>query len=526
MVNATVAQVLTDDRMFCESLIQVDDRFGTVNRFIWNPAQDILYENLSNRTVTVKAGQLGITTFFLARGFKKVITEDNRNAIVVAYEEQLTKRLLHRVEVMYQRLPLPDRLKPKMHIDSTDQKSFPARNSSFYIGTAGSKVFGRGEPVHFFLGSELAFWENPWNILGPIEDRVPLAPGCEMHIESTPNGMGTKDDPNAFFEIVTDAHNGDSIWTLTQLPWWLEPTYQLPIGSEYAMEADKPKITNFEQHEIDLIFRVGWDDAEADRRIRWRRRKIVAKRREHGSFLQEFFEDLASCFLATGEPFYDADVMEKLRSGCYPAPEHVLQAEIWFPPVSPEENPVYVLVVDPGQGKATRSVGLLLRLDLDNFSRIRHEATISGKFDPDTFGPMVMALGYYYQTAKIVPEANGHGLSFVTNVKNYPNLYYRTDNISELESKQIGWMTTGPARIGSQGTKMYMLTELQTILPLIETHDINLVSELLQVKYAGTSIKFLSSDDYHDALAIMAATRHTLHRLSTGGFAGTTGWNI
>mgnify|MGYP001571892862 CR=1 FL=1 len=524
-ISPTTANVLTDDCLFLETLIYIDDRYSNIVKFELNAAQRILYDNLSPRNLVVKAGQLGITTFFLARGFKKVITEDNRTAVVVAHEEFLTQRLLRRIRVMYDRLPFPDSRKPVMHHDSTYEKSFPKRNSTFYIGTAGAKVFGRGEPIHFFLGSEVAFWPDPNRIILPVEDRVPLEQGCEMTLESTPNGIGSSEHPNVFYQLVEDARQGDSIYTLSALPWWLEPEYKLPYGSSYALEADRGHISNYTQEELDLIHRVGWDDAEAEERIRWRRRKVFAKRREHGSFLQEYLEDIASCFLSVGLPFYEPDVLERLRSGCYPADEHITHAEIWFPPAHPEDNPVYVVSVDPGMGKVTRSVALVWRVDLDNYGRIRHEATLAGKYDPDTFAPMVMALARLYHTAKIVPEANGHGLSFCTGVKDYENLYYRTAVISEVVSKQIGWLTTGPARIGSNGTKMFMLTELLSILPIIETHDINLVSELLQVKYAGTSIKFLSSDDYHDAAAIMAATRHSYRTSGTVGYVGRTGWN-
>ncbi|KKM27080.1 hypothetical protein LCGC14_1578380, partial [marine sediment metagenome] len=299
-MTLSIADLIADDQLFCERLIIIEDRNKHDISFVFNPAQEIIYNNRTGRDIRVKASQIGSTTFDLARNFKKVITEPNTTAVVVAHEEFLTQRLLLRVNHMHDRLPLPVHLKPKMSHNSSYEMYFPSPlRSTFYIGTAGAKVFGRGEPIHLFLGSEVAFWPDANKILVPLEQRVPLE--GEMVLESTPNGEGTAKNPNVFFQMVQEALEGQGIWTLMQLPWWLEDEYQLPIGSKYAQPADKDRITRYTDDEISLILRVGWDDAEADRRIRWRRRKIASIKQ---AFWQEFFEDIVSCFLSIAEPFY------------------------------------------------------------------------------------------------------------------------------------------------------------------------------------------------------------------------------
>ena len=88
-------------------------------------------------------------------------------------------------------------------------------------------------------------------------------------------------------------------------------------------------------------------------------------------------------------------------------------------------------------------------------------------------------------------------------------------------------MTTGATRVGSTGTKMYMMTELQSLISTgrFITHDMNLLRELRQVKYVFPTIQFTGSDDYHDSAAIMAATRHTVSNSGIRGYLGRTGWN-
>jgi len=518
----TAASLILDDRMFMENLILIDDRNGIVKPFIFNPAQELLYRKQTNRELVVKAGQLGITTYFLGRAFKKVITQPNTTAVVVAHEEFLTQRLLTRVDGMYARLPLPPNLKPQMKHNSAYEKSFPHKdgNSVFYIGTAGAKVFGRGEAINHFHASEVAFWPDANKILIPTMQRVPLE--GEMVIESTPNGEGNEKEPNVFYEMAQEALDGESIWHLTALEWWVEPEYIIPYGSEYALRSDRGHLS-FTTEEVGIIVKAGWSDEEAQDRIRWRRRKIHEMK---SAFWQEMLEDITSCFLTTKEPFYDFDTLDRLtHTSCDPVDIGSDGVRIWFPPdETPDEHPVYSISVDPGQGKYTRSVALVWRHDLEDFSRVRLEASLSGLYDSTAFAPMVKRLGYYYQAAKIIPECNGHGLSFVAQITDYPNLYWRTDVVSNIQTRVVGWKTTGAARVGGSGTKIYALTELQSLLPLIEMYDIDVIREMRQVKYAGDNIVFLGNDDFHDAAMIMAATRNTMGGNVPHGYQGTSGW--
>jgi len=516
-------KLLNDGRFYIESLIEIETRDAKRIRFNFNPAQEILYQEASLRDLVIKASQLGSTTFYLAKGLRKIMTNPGNTAVVVAHEEFLTQRLLQRVQFMYDSIPSP--IKPKMSHSSSYEKFFPKINSTFYIGTAGAKVFGRGEPIHFFLGSEVAFWQDAWRILTPTMQRVPL--NGDMILESTPNGEGDTFSPdmskhNAFFDLVQEAlDDPDSVWKLHVLPWWLEPVYRIPLGSSLSLDSDRGHLRYYAE-EIDLIKRAGWEDDEAEERIRWRRRKIKEIR---NMFWQEFFEDLASCFLAVGLTYYDDQELERMRSSCLPAPFHFDHAEVWNEPDNTDSShPVYHISVDPGQGKVTRSVATVWRLDLDNHSRVRHEATLSGLYDTAAFAPMVKELGHYYHDAMIAAEANGHGVAFVNQLINYPNVYYRTELLSGITTKVMGWMTTGSARINGRGTKPYMMGQLNELLTVMECKDINIIRELLQVRLSGDQIKFLSSDDFHDSAAIMAATRPSNVRVGARGLVGVSGY--
>lgn len=522
--QSIVQQVLADNRLWCETFIIIEDRHRALMRFSYNPAQELLHAKLTGRDLVVKAGQLGITTFFMSRYFKDTVTQPGTTAAIVAHEEFLTQRLLHRTQFWYDQLPVGGR--PEMSHKSVYEKFFPKLNSVFYIGTARSYVFGRGEPIHRFLGSEVSFWPDPSKILVPTMQRVPL--DGEMVLESTPNGESSgrsKNEGDTFYDMVQDTIEGLSVWNLIELPWWLEPEYRLPLGSNKANPTDIGVLT-LSDEELKLIRRAKWDDSEAEERIRWRRRKI---REIKHFFHQEFMEDLVSCFLVAGDMFYDADTLEHLRKGCYDSPYSYYGAKVWFRPVGQDDqepittNPIYMVTVDPGQGKATLSVAQAWRLDLEE--GVRHEATLSGHYDPIAFAPLVIRLAKYYHNAMIVPEANGHGMAFCAEVKNYPNLYRRRDVVSGKVSMQIGWLTTGASKVGASGTKPFMMASLQNLLPNIKTHDLDFIREMMNVRYSGENILFQSSDDHHDAGAIMAATRHVLTGYQDKGYVGRAGFN-
>jgi hypothetical protein len=244
-----------DVRYFAENLIEIEDRNQKRLYFKLNPAQELLNGNITGRDIVIKAGQLGITTYFLARYFKDVITQIGTTAVVIAHAEHITSRLLDRMRKMYNYMPdqyavrFPDghvemMMKPALKHDSAHEMSFPSINGVFYIGTARAHVFGRGEPIHRFLGSEVAFWPDADEILAPALQRVPLR--GEVVLESTPNGEGGQ-----FYKRVQEAlaKDGNSIWNLHLLYWWLEPEYRIPRGSDLALPRDIGEIKDYSEEE-------------------------------------------------------------------------------------------------------------------------------------------------------------------------------------------------------------------------------------------------------------------------------------
>jgi len=387
--------------------------------------------------------------------------------------------------------------------NSTYEKTFRFRvngtvmsESSIYIASARSKTAGRAEAIHHLLLDEHAFYvpQASENIIAPAMARIPPGGTCDSF--STPNG-----EENEFHHWYVAAKNGDSIFTPHFFPWWLHSEYSIELGDprlRQIPETDKPEFTvTLEEEQLMAVHGLSWSQ------IRWRRwmQKVMNSLRMNGEtrtlFPQEFPEDDVSCFLTTGNMYYETDWIEKLAKTCYDAPHKISGANIWY---LPEERKQYLVVVDPGQAKFTQSVISVLRFDKDELGNTLPVwcARDSGWYDTETEYKKACMLSDYYNRAMLVWEANGHGFGFTVLAKNRRPIYFREDLIAGIPTMMPGWYTSS----GKNGTKEYMLNQVRKHLPSLVCHDIELVRQLRNFRYLNGKIEVVGMDDIHDTLAI------------------------
>ena len=260
--------------------------------------------------------------------------------------------------------------------------------------------------------------------------------------------------------------------------------------------------------------------------IRWRRNKLAeleALRRDGSTrllFGQEFPEDDVKCFLASGDMVYNRTILDTLEAACFPAPAQIEGADVWEPP---REFHKYLVAIDPGQGKHTRSGITIWRFetivgDLSSGTRMIHVATSASYDDPEQTASRAAKLGLQYNGAIIAVEANAHGLAVITELKNtqaYLNLYLRKDFVTGLVGKEIGWLTTGR-------TKPFMITQLSKALGNMECYDLNIISELRSIRKIKNEVVALGLDDLHMSSAIAACCWEGNNDV---GFVGQGGWS-
>lgn len=237
------------------------EKFEIVNKeghrvqFIPNEYQIKFLESMTGRDVILKCRQIGYSSLILALFTLDFLGKENSRSVILSHDVQSAQRLLDRA---------------RFFIRSVEEKGFSVNydtkrrnelinsdlNSTFYIGGAGSKSFGRGDTITNLLLSEFAFYDDSESMLSSVLQAV--IPGGRVIIESTANGMN-------FFK---------SFWDKTK------------IGE-----------TGFKDHFY------GSDFYHED--------FLELKRKELGDelFKQEYPATDMQAFISTGSPFFDREAL-------------------------------------------------------------------------------------------------------------------------------------------------------------------------------------------------------------------------
>ena len=297
------------------------------------------------------------------------------------------------------------------------------------------------------------------------------------------------------------------------------PEYRIELGDiRVARSIPETNREEFDltQDERKLVDRFGLTFSQ----VRWRRWMIfmMESLRRSGEtrflFQQEFAEDDVSCFVATGDMYFDQQTVDTMARSCYPAPHSMDSLKIWYPP---EKDMDYIVSVDPGQAKITQSA-----ITVIGFKRNELGNTIpylcardAGLYPPELTSNKAIAASNLYGRCMITWEANSHGLAITERLKLRRPIYFRKDITSGRQSMEIGWMTTSK-------TKDYMLHVMARYLPDLVCHDSEVVQQLRNHRLNGDKVEVVGANDIFMALAIGLVCFNPIK--PQVGFAGTTGW--
>lgn len=500
MVQQTLPPEILDDRKCVENFFFIPSKQGGLTvPMKAKPAQLRIQEALDKylQIMVLKSSQVGSTSWVTAVYSKRTMFTKNTTSVIMAHRGDLSEHLFMRTGFFYDHLPKG--LQVPMGGDSRTEKSFPAINSKMYIGTIGSKNFGRGEPIHNLLCSEFPFYteEQYKTIVIPALNRVPEY--GTVVLEGTPNGE------NYAADMVMNVYNGqDRSWHLIVFYCYEEPDNRLKTTSPLLINFSELQEQEFdlypeEQEVIALAMEERGVDLSKDFDFfRWRRYRL---HKDGDMYYQEQVESLNTCFLKKELQYYDKELCDLIRSQVCPAPYEVEGAMAWETPI---EGVQYFIGGDPGQARRTNSTASVIRIQDGKPVLV---AKLTGKYGPKDFGRRTAKLGYAYNTALICPENNGHGIAYIDSLcdlddgSRYPQLYMWTDIISGVPTQVIGWNTNG-------STKMFMMEEINRQLGFSQIPD--KVTQQ-QIRAFGTDergrLVTTLLDDDHDAwgLALMAA---------------------
>jgi hypothetical protein len=433
-----VNRALTDQRFFVETFVSIKDKNRNIIPFVLNPIQEMFYmkyrdlnEKGIRRHIILKPRQLGFTTFICGLFLAECILVPNTVAAIIAHDSESTARIFEITKLMYDNLP--DIVKPSKKYSTKREIVFEDNGSKIFIGTAGSTGFGRGTTINLLHCSEYAFWEKPEELLPSLLETVPKENGIIIY-ETTANGYNHFHDDYLLAVKTNDVNR-----KLNQIPyphfyrWFDHPEYYFDLAPEEA-EYMQQTLSTEEQSLMNLHkLSLG--------QITWRRSKIASLKEK---FMQEYPEDDATCFIASGKPFFDRQIIKSI--GVWIEENKVDEwkkkemedAITIYKKYIPGES--YCLCVDPAEGnpQSDNSSAYMLRINKDPIF-VEQCAEIADKITMPKFYRLLYHLGALYGYPRLVIERNNHGLLLnywaingymqdqVKILDRYPNVYMGKD---------------------------------------------------------------------------------------------------
>jgi len=320
----------------------------------------------------------------------------NTNAVVISHEAKATERMLGKVKYFLETMKGP---KPLIKNSSKDEITFPKTNSTFYIGTAGSRSFGRGDGITDLHCSEVAYWPNVKDTMVGLLQAVSKKSG-NISIESTGNGAG-----NWYHSQCIRAAKMQSSFQLCFLPWQEDPDYKTLMSPEACIEFMRHLRDDIEESELVKAYGVN------AMQLAWRRQVLEDELDgDLYSWNKEYPSCLDDCFQAAGGGiFRNVNYVESLQW---------IQRDrnTWALNNHPQPQLHYIIGGDVGAGVGQdASVAEIFCLETQE----QVAEYINDKIEPDVFGEKLAQLGYQYNEAFIGCESNNHGILTVKTLAEY-----------------------------------------------------------------------------------------------------------
>lgn len=380
----------TPERAVIESMFKVVNKRQEDVDFILNTAQCTVDNNWAQRLIIPKARQEGMSTYFLSRQTVRCLGRKNTRAVVISHDTESTEKMLDKVKYFLENLKGP---KAVIKNSNKNEITFPKTNSMFYIGTAGSRAFGRGDTITDLHCSEVAYWPNAKLLMSGLLAAVPKSTGC-VSIESTGNGAG-----DYYHSACMRAFKKQSTFKLIFLPWWDFPEYTLQLSQEEAeffMASLREDIAEQEMLKSYPHLTPG--------QLAWRR-MIIEDEADGDLYLwnKEYPSCLDDCFqIAGGGIFQRVNFVETpdWKQDVDDPRLHRLAGH-------PHKNLHYVIGGDVAAGvRKDNSVAEIFCLETEE----QVGEWVSNTIEPDIFAHKLADLGFLFNEAYIGVESNNHGI--------------------------------------------------------------------------------------------------------------------
>ena len=488
-------------RPFMENFFYISAKDNRLVPFRFNRLQEHVHNHTTDRDFWIKYRQGGSSLYHLGRflAYCLCIPYFNAACLTLSTDKGKTaERLFRHVARMVEAMPEEARPR-KGHERADGYLEFEDMQSQIYIGTVGSREFGRSETIHALMVTELGLF-SPQEAHGVMTSAVEsVVPGGIIVFETTPRFIGSY-----AHRLYMDCKAGRKPYTVGFVPWYWAEDYHLPPGSMEALPEDRGELVLTEV-ERKLGARFPNDGISVEERVRWRRGKIAV---ENEAFFAEYPEDDASCWLAATSGVFTAD---KLRNMLMEVRKP--DAEYGLVRLYKEASPLrsYVCGVDAAGGipGGDFSAGVVQCAETGEVVAVLH-----GLVGPDGMARGLAELGLRYNRMMIGGERDAWTLQVMEYLEKlgYPNLYIHDDGGKE---GKLGFPNT-------QSLRLQAVSALRSAIAQGDwrAYDEPLILELIQyqkmVKAEGgitETEKYSAPSGLHDDLCV-AAQRAQQIRLS------------
>lgn len=382
------------------NLYKITDKNSRAVTYTPNNAQLAIHASKSKRKKTLKARQFGITTDAVLRRLDSCIWNRNKNVCILAHKQEVLDKIFNIVKTAYKNLP--EKLRPTLDKGggSKYEYRFPDINSSIY-----TTLEVRGGTIHELHVSEAAF--IPLERINATLQAVPLDGIVEF--ESTPNGL------NHFYDSWRDTEDG---YARFFFPWFFHGEYRIAT-SPLELTDDELALVAFAASEFGVTI--------SHEQIAFRRYKIRELNNNIKTFLKEYPEDDAGCFLSSGNNPFDTGLMQVRLLKLPNVWKLVEQIRIYEPF---DKTKTYVLGADVAEGvRSDYSVASLFCVETK-----KEVAFFRGYLSPSEFADKICQMGKLYSHQNRWPlaiiERNNHGHAVILKLKevhHYPHLWVAKD---------------------------------------------------------------------------------------------------
>lgn len=221
---------------FANNALKIRTKSGSIVPFRLNRPQEFLHHRLELqrqktgrvRAIIVKGRQLGSTTYIQGRFYHRLWKSKRAlRAYILTHEDDATQNVFNMAKRFYDLHP-SDLAKPPEKRANAKELLFADNDCGYAVATAGTKEKGRSATFQLFHGSEVAFWPNADSHVTASFQAVGDAPGTELILESTANGVG-----NLFYKYAQAAIRGQSEYEAIFIPWHWGEDYQRECPSTF-----------------------------------------------------------------------------------------------------------------------------------------------------------------------------------------------------------------------------------------------------------------------------------------------------